>query len=175
MPWIFTNWTGESPPLVEAAPLSPAQDLLSFSSAWRVEKHLDSEGQVTSEGEAVTLRYQLAAGERRSQFVAAVADVAPPGPLGRVSFTARAEVPMRVSVQLRYAPADLRWTRSIYLDSNAREFTVDVPSLRAADRSGQPTPSTPPRSLLFVVDLVNARPGDRGGFVISKIRAAGPS
>ena len=82
---------------------------------------------------------------------------------------------MRVSVQPRYAPDDARWVRSIYLDPTPREVTLDLASFRAADRSGRPLPPGRPRSLLFVVDLVNASPGSQGSFTIFSVRASGPS
>jgi hypothetical protein len=175
IPWIISNWTGEPPVRPDSESRStPAGDRIQLASDWRVEKHPDSAGQVTVSAGALTLQYQLAPGERRSQFVAAVADLAEV-PLARISFSARAQRPMRVSVQLRFAPEDLRWGRSIYLDSTEREFSLDVSSWRSADRSGRPVPSGAPRSLLFVVDLVNARPGDQALFTVRDIRAAGPS
>jgi hypothetical protein len=174
MPWIVTNWAGESSIGPDAeSPSTPAEGRIQLASDWRVEKHPDSAGQVTVSEGALTLQYQLAPGERRSQFVAAVADLVEV-PLARISFSARAQSPMRVSVQLRFAPEDLRWGRSIYLDSTEREFSFDVSSWRSADRSGRPVPSGAPRSLLFVVDLVNARPGDQGLFTVRDIRAGGP-
>lgn len=173
IPWVVSNWAGESSlssPVVQ--PVAADDPELRFASEWRFEKDPASEAEVAVADGAVTLRYRLAPGDR-SQFAGLAADVAPGEPFTRITLTGSAAAPMRVSVQLRYAPDDARWVRSIYLDPTLREVTLDVASFRAADRSGRPLPPGLPRSLLFVVDLVNAMPGSQGSFTIHGIRANG--
>jgi hypothetical protein len=56
----------------------------------------------------------------------------------RLVFTARADKPMRVSVQLRASQGEgERWHRSVYLDSDAEDRRPGVCGLPAA-RHGRP-------------------------------------
>ena len=85
---------------------------------------------------------------------------------------------MRVSVQLR-VPAvgeGLRWQRSVYLDASPREVVVPFAEMTALGN----TPAGPPRvsdirTLLFVVDRVNAVAGSTGRFVVRDVRFFLPS
>jgi hypothetical protein len=84
-----------------------------------------------------------------------------------VAFTIRAERPMRISVQLR-TERD-RWQRSVYVEAFNREQTVLFDDLRPAG----PTASDKPpladvRSLLFVVDTTNTKPGASGRIWITR-------
>ena len=83
-------------------------------------------------------------------------------------------MPMRVSLQLRFPPDDRRWVKSVYLDPDERAFSIPVGELTSAEKSdqGMPQPESA-RSLLFVVDLVNAKPGYAGELTISDLRVAG--
>ena len=75
-------------------------------------------------------------------------------------------------MQLRYANGGgERWAKSIYVDSELRQATVVVDTMAPADlqRGQAPNPATA-RSLLFVVDLTNARPGDGNSITVSDIR-----
>lgn len=178
VPWVLTNWIypgGDPRPpepgietLLEPAPLR--------ASEWRVEKDAASEGKVTGSEGMLTLRYGLAEGERANQFVAAAADLDEIGPFRALVLRGRASKPMRVSVQLRFRPNDARWVKSIYLDGEEREVIIRLPEMSPAESSSQEMPSTDTaRSLLFVVDLVNARPGDEGEFTVREIRAGSSS
>ncbi|MBA3297692.1 MAG: hypothetical protein H0U19_12235 [Acidobacteria bacterium] len=79
---------------------------------------------------------------------------------------------MRVSVQFRFAPDDARWVTSVVVGPEDRDVVVEVAALHPAERSATPIPSAETaRSILFVVDLVNARPGESGSFTISDLRS----
>jgi hypothetical protein len=109
------------------------------------------------------LRYGLAGGAVDSQFVALVHDV-PTGvaPSDRVAFTARAEHPMRISVQLRVAGGE-RWGRSVYVDAFDQELGVpfgDLVPIGTAPADGPAAADV--RSVLFVIDTVHAKPGASG-------------
>ena len=132
---------------------------------WRVEHDANSLAAVDlpeAGRSEVRLRFGLATGPVAGQFAALVADLAA-GLAGhdRVTFTVRAEQPMRVSVQLRSDRG--RWQRSVYVDTGDQERTVFFDDLTAA--AGADT-DTPPRaeirSLLFVVDATNTKPGTSG-------------
>jgi hypothetical protein len=74
---------------------------------------------------------------------------------------------MRISVQLR-TERD-RWQRSVYVEAFNREQTVLFDDLRPAG----PTASDKPpladvRSLLFVVDTTNTKPGASGRIWITR-------
>ena len=119
------------------------------------------------------LDYTLASGSRQSQFAAAVTDFQGPPPSFRaLVFSVAAARPGRLSVQLRYPSAGgERWAKSVYVDQNRREVRVPIERMLPADfqKGPIPDPSTA-RSLLFVVDLTNARPGDSNSIAIEDVR-----
>ncbi|MDQ3417807.1 MAG: hypothetical protein M3541_03345, partial [Acidobacteriota bacterium] len=170
VPWVVSNWSGPrrlpqppSPPdLVEAVPVP-------LSSQWRVEKDPGSSAQVSAKDGSMSFNYVLADG-RSSQFVAAAADLAAGhAPFTRLLFEASADRPMRVSVQLRFADG-ARWVKSVYLDRVERQAAIRVQDMTSADRSGAVMPAASTAvSVLFVVDLVNARPADSGSFTIREL------
>jgi hypothetical protein len=174
VPWIVTNWLGSPaaavmpvvPPLGDPVPLTVASE-------WRVEHDPESSGRVSGAESLVTLDYRLAAGERRSQFVAAAADLNAKGSFDTLAFRARASQPMRVSVQLRFRPDDRRWIKSVYVDPQERDVMIPVKDMRSAEPGDAPMPAIGTvRSLLLLVDLVNSVPGATGSFTISNLRAS---
>lgn len=113
------------------------------------------------------LRYGLGGGAVAGQFAALVVDT-PIGvaPNDRVAFTVRAEHPMRIAVQLRAPsaePAGERWQRSVYVEPFNQERTVYFDDLTpiGATRTGKPA-ADEVRSILFVVDTTNTKPGSSG-------------
>ena len=174
VPWIVTNWVGPAPePAIAAVePLANAAPLM-LASAWRAEHDPESSGRVSGAANLVTLEYRLAGGERRSQFVAAAVDLDVPSAFDRCAFRGRAGAPVRVSVQLRFKPDDRRWVKSVYLSPEERDVVIRLDEMRAAEQGSAPLPPISSlRSLLFVVDLVNAVPGAAGAITISDLRAA---
>jgi hypothetical protein len=180
--WIRSNpiyVRGAEPP-ARPAPRPPAtvtQPIFDGASAnaWRVEH--DPTSLVAVEpasivgGAELRFRFGLAGGPPGGQVAALVYDT-PAGvaPYDRVSLSIRAERPMRISVQLRTGgePSD-RWQRSIYADPMQQEHTVyfdDVVPVGHA-RSARPDLSAI-RSLLFVVDAKNTKPGASGRIWIRK-------
>jgi hypothetical protein len=76
----------------------------------------------------------------------------------------RAEQPMRLSVQLRAGDgASDRWASSVYLDSSDQTHTVFFDDMTPVDhtRTLEP-PLASVRSLLFVIDTTNTKPGASG-------------
>lgn len=169
VPWVLTNWSGERPlepvpPLPERSHFQP----LGLASPWRVEKDPSSSARVSTSTGATTVHYVLADG-RRSQFVALAADLVPSPTYRALAFAGTAVKPMRVSVQLRF-PDGSRWIKSVYMDPEPREFVIPVSELTGATPGvSAPDPSTA-TSVLFVVDLVNARPEDSGSFSVLSLR-----
>lgn len=175
VPWVLTNWVGPHRPLPPAATVAGPAEPLTMGE-WRVEKDPGSAGNLDVGAAGVTLRFQLRAGGRESQFVAAAVDPAATGVLGgqrpaALVFDGRAGAPMRISVQLRFPPDDERWVKSVYLDGQSRDVVVPLGELVSAAQSGAALPDAAQvRSLLFVVDTVNTRPGTAGSFTISGLR-----
>jgi len=177
VPWLLSN------PVFSSAPTIPPSTVLSGDVVtppreldWRVEKDSRSTATLTAGQQQAAMHYTLAPGARTSQFVALAGDLKD-GEMGSVQelvFSAFASGPIRVSVQLRYAGrGGERWGSSVYVDSNPRDVVVALDRMRPLDRqTGQtPDPATA-SSLLFVVDLTNAKPGDSNTFSIGNLRIA---
>ena len=127
------------------------------------------------EGTELRFRYGLSGGPDIGQVAAtAVATADGVASYDRISFTIRAEQPMRVSVQLR-APIDggepQRWQRSIYITADDTQRTIPFSDLSPV---GMTTPATIPlpaiRDVLFVVDTVNSKPGASGRVWLRDVR-----
>lgn len=179
MPWIVSNpvYVG-LPPARPADVQPPASARLVWpAGAWRVEKDDRSAGRAeTSAGGGLvrhTLHYDLGRGAP-SPFVALVtSDVSAMHDAARIAFRAASARPMRLSVQVRLLDGalDRRWQRSVYLSPEPREIAVGFADMRLAG-TGAREAFAPDRihSLLFVVDTVNARPGDGGVLWIESLR-----
>jgi hypothetical protein len=110
-------------------------------------------------------RFGLSSAPAASQFVALIVDL-PHGieSSDRVAFTVRAERPMRISVQLgterdRWP----RWQRSVYVEAFNREQTIrfdDFQPVSPGESARAPLANV--RSLMFVVDTTNTKPGTSG-------------
>lgn len=171
VPAVISNWSGSRripPPTRDATPFQSAA--LSLRSDWRIEKDPASAAQVAVNDGTITVDYVLADG-RSSQFVAAAADVAAgQPPFDQLAFAASAARPMRISVQLRF-PDGSRWVKSVYLDRTEQEVAIRLQDMSSAGGVGAAMPGTATASsVLFVVDLVNSRPGDSGSFTIRSLR-----
>lgn len=173
IPWILTNPVDapEPTPAPKAAPIGGG---VPVNPEWRIEKDAASAGTVatTSEGR-VEVDYHLHEGARGSQFVALAGDLADRVAARHIVFEGQAAGPMRVSVQLRFPGGEERWLKSVYLDDHPRTIAVPIEDMVPAERmaGAMPDPGTA-RSLLFVVDLTNARPGSKGGFTVGSVRLA---
>jgi hypothetical protein len=176
VPWLVSNPIGGAAPIPEPSSSETGDGVfapIAAGASWHVEKDPESIARTNGTGGAVRLDYTLASGSRQSQFAAAVTDFAGPPPSFRaLVFSVAAARPGRVSVQLRYPSAGgERWAKSVYVDQNRREVRVPIERMLPADfqKGPIPDPSTA-RSLLFVVDLTNARPGDSNSIAIDDVR-----
>jgi hypothetical protein len=121
-------------------------------------------------GNELRLRYGLAGGTPGPQVVA-LAHKTPNGiaAADRLTFTVRAEKPMRISVQLR-AKNYYRWQRSIYVDATPREQSVRLDDVTPVGA----VPPSPPLSdiigVMFVIDVTNSKPGTSGRVWFSGVR-----
>lgn len=83
----------------------------------------------------------------------------------------RSQTPMRVSLQLRAvsASADLRWLRSVFVDTTAQAVLVPAASMRPVGEAAAAGSLRTASSLLVVVDQVNTLPGTHGALWIEQV------
>jgi hypothetical protein len=158
-----------TPPRAAATTSVPIFD--GDAGGWRVEHDPTSLAAVdrapTVGGAELRWRYGLAGGAPAGQ-VAALAFDTPRGLAGydRLSFSIRAEHPMRISVQLRagddQGPAARdRWKRTVYVDVSAQDRTIDFADLTPVGQTHTDTAILDGiRTILFVVDATNTKLGD---------------
>ena len=126
-------------------------------------------------GAELRFRYGLAGGASVGQ-VAALAFDTPRGVAAydRLTFSIRADHPMRISVQLRAgddqgASARERWKRTVYADMTAQEHTIFFDDLTPVGETHSVKPIVDGiRTVLFVVDATNTKLGDSGRIWISR-------
>ena len=90
----------------------------------------------------------------------------------RVTFTASADRPMRVNVDLRPAGANNppRWRRSVYLDGTPRTVTIRFDEMNPVPRTNTGTPPLDTiGALMFTVDTNNTRPATSGAITFTSI------
>jgi hypothetical protein len=188
VPWLVSNpiYVGKDAPSPSRSPPAASTSRLDRDlSSWLVEHSSESEGAIdigfAAGGEPQgTLRFALSGPLSSTQFAAmAVPTTTGLAERDRLSFRGLASRPMRVSVQLR-VPGDgtddgndgMRWRRSVYLDSTARDVSLFFDDFRPVNLED---PAHPPlelvRSILFIADTVNARTGTNGQIVISGLTA----
>ena len=127
-------------------------------------------------GADLRLRYGLASGPPAGQVVALAHDT-PRGvaPNDRLIVSIRAEHPMRISVQLRTGgdSQQQRWQRSMYVDTVQQEHTIYFDDMMPVGRTETFKPDLPNiRSILFVIDATNTKPGDSGRIWIRQAELA---
>jgi hypothetical protein len=173
-PWLVSNPIYRLPSTrKETAERIVVGDALDVAlDSWRLEAGAGSAGGVVTDRGAISLLFRLGAEGTRSPFVALTAPLqnVPAGP-NEIAFTGRSDEPMRVSVQLRFGTRDDdRWRTSVYLDPEPREVRVPVDRMRPVGPVGPAPAAWRAGSVLFVVDLTNARPGADGRFTVSDVR-----
>lgn len=174
VPWIVSNPIYVDPPAADA-PSPPAAATVvgvvapEVLAAARVEHSVSATGAVAvttvAGGREVLFRYALAGRPSESPFVA-VAMTFPDGTTmtSSLRFRARADRPMRVSVQLRQPDGrnGIRWRRSIYLDGTEREVVIPLQSIRPVEGVELAERLAEVDDLLFVVDTLNTSLGTAG-------------
>jgi hypothetical protein len=187
VPWMVSNpiYAGRAPDDAAArAPAPPREFAVLYDGGpargWTVEKSPASDAAIdvvgTVGGTQLLLRFALSGTPSDSPYTAFVMPAT--GALvlhDRIMFTARADRPMRMSVQLR-APTGgegERWSRSVYLDQTPRTIQLRFDDFRPVGSTAGPTPVPASiQSVLFVVDSVNTKIGSNGQIWIDDIRYA---
>lgn len=153
-----TTSTAATSPDITPAPIFDG----TTTNGWGAEHDPSSVAGLSIDGPALRLQYTLA-GPAANQFAALSHDT--PGGLAqfnRLMFTARADRPMRISVQMRTTEEE-RWEQSAYLDTFDRERTIVFDDMRPLTPGAPAHPVlTRVRSLILVVDTVNTKPGGSG-------------
>lgn len=188
--WIISNpiyvGAAEHPMDLDTRPRATHSEAIfdrKSTNGWSVELGPESLGVIeatrTLAGSELRLRYALGGAPGMKQAVALVYNrESGTLPYDRLTFEARAEHPMRISVQLRWpGQGDLeRWQRSVFVDTVSQEYTIDFDDLRRvnalASDAGQPAREphlATVRSLMFVVDSTNTKPGTSGHLWISRV------
>jgi len=181
-PWIVSNpiYVGGWPAAERRAssPASISRDLLTDLSDIPFLHEQDRTSRAAVDRDPVTgaLRFSCALGDGApaNQFAALVVPIgATLRPFARLRLGARADRPLRLSIELRRRGDrnPPRWQRSVYLDTATR--TVDIP-LRSLAPVPPETAATPPLedigALLLELDTVHTRPGSRSSIVVSELR-----
>jgi hypothetical protein len=179
VPWMLSNPIYVGRKATSAGPVDTRPNAREFAnlyengpaSNWAVESSSGSLGAIdsvpaVSRGMELRLRYALSGMASMGPYVAFVT---PAGPMisnySRLMFTARADHPLRMSVQLRVPRQEQgeRWHRSVYLDTTPRTVTVYFDDLtpRGSTSERRP-PLSEVQAILFVVDTVNTSVGTNG-------------
>ena len=172
VPWITSNAIyvrPDEPPVVPARPPGRTSRMLfdgRSTDTWRVVTDptslgaLDMTKTATGDNE-LRLRFGLSHAPA-NQFVSL--SVATPQGLAtddRLSFLARAEKPMRISVQLQTEKA--RWQRSIYVDTDNEAHAIFFDEFTPiGETETYRVPLAEVRNVLFVIDRTNTKPGASG-------------
>jgi hypothetical protein len=118
-------------------------------------------------GAELRLRFGLAGGAPVGQYAALVGNT-PGGVDGfdRIAFSARAEKPMRISVQLRVSvpgSPDERWQRSAYVDTTPTAHAIAFAEMAPLGPTRSPRPPLADvHSIVFAVEQTNTKPGTSG-------------
>jgi hypothetical protein len=87
----------------------------------------------------------------------------------RLLLRARADQPMRLSVQLRHPSSSAdgeRWGSSVYIDETDREYEIPIDAFRPIGQASGAPPLGRIDRILLVVDAVNHRPTHQGHLLI---------
>ena len=177
LPWLVSNAIAvrgaeAAPARHRPAATSNVAILSADAKGWSVEHDADSlaafDPATAVGGVAVRLRYALGLGAREGKYVALVRRLdndGNPAPNDRLTFSIRAEHPMRISVQLR-ADGDAyfdRWQRTVYVDTFDQERTVYFDDLTPVGATHTPLPPLRQiHSILWVIDATNTKLGSSG-------------
>jgi hypothetical protein len=172
LPWILSNpiYLGmqrSTPSIGDSTPIV-SQSMLALDAATG-EASPGSTNEIAAATE-ISWQYRLAGGVAAGQY-AAVRLPLTPGTDSRVRFSAKADRPLRVWVQLRRPGGEgERWGKTVYLDETERTFDLDLRSLAPLGATSSKSPDLPRvDSLLFVVDTVNTLPGSNGRVQIANV------
>lgn len=139
-----------------------------------VEKDATSraERRVEASGDQLQLDYRLA--DAPTSWVALACEV-PGEPMGgrTLNVTLDATRPMRLSVQLRGASSEARWSRSVYVDERSRRVRIPFDTFRPVASGVPDRLPAGPVALLLVIDRTHGVPGMNGLLRVQRARLGG--
>ena len=112
--------------------------------------------------------------ETAAPFAALVIESVDLAGTDRLLLRAKADQPMRLSVQLRHpstSPDGERWGSSVYIDGTDREYEIPLDSFRPVGTAAAAPPLDRIDRVLLVVDTVNHRPTHQGHLLIYHLAA----
>ena len=188
VPWVVTNpiYVGQSEQGSGAPPRAAASTFAQVytngqATGWTTEASPQSAGAVDvarAEGGGNQLRWRWALGGSRSDEPYTALVVPAPSGLGgfdRITFSVRADKPMRVVFQLRVpkGPVEDRWQRSFYVDQTARDVTVFFDEMRAHAQPSTPRPElSEVKTLAWIIEPLHTALGTSGQVWIDNVRYA---
>jgi len=179
---IFVRRSAE--PTAAVPPRRPLEVLPLYTdgdaSGWRVEHQPDSKAALDAlqavPGRELALRFALNSNRAVFPFAATAVSIAGKAAgYDRLVFRARADRPMRISVQVRSAtaPEYPRWRRSVPLDVDMRDIEIPFETFTPVSPETRVTPDLPSLdTLLFVIDTVNTAPATAGIVWLDEVRLA---
>ena len=125
----------------------------------------------TVDGTQLGFRYAIGGSASASPYAALVFQpVRSLAEHDRLVFTARADRPTRVSVQLREPRNGERWHRSVFIDAEPREIAVAFNDLRLIEGT-RPSPALEEvDSIMFVLDTINTALGGSGRIWLDDVK-----
>ena len=186
VPWLMSNhvYVGITPNRQSPTPARAVHTTASLyaggaARGWTIEKSQASDAAMQTigalPGSQLLLRFALSGTATDSPYAAFVMPATPAiATFERLLFNARADRPMRVSVQLRSPGGEgERWRRSVYLDQTPRMVDLPFADFRPVNAaSATRADLTKVDSVLFVVDTVNTKIGSNGQVQIDDIKYA---
>jgi len=124
-------------------------------------------------GRQLLFRYALGGRPSEAPYAAMTFPAMHAAQFDRLAFSARADRPMRLTVQLRVpgGQAGERWQRSVYLDETTRTITIPFSEMTSVGRRRTgPPPLAAIDSFLLVVDTVNTKLGGNGTVWLDDLR-----
>jgi hypothetical protein len=178
VPWLVSNAIaiGMSYPVPDRPVVRDA--LVWPALKWRVEKSDGASATASAppvaDGPGLAIEYQLGKPGGASPFVAvSTFDVVRLSGVRHISFRARADRPMRASLQLRSNNNhdDERWRRSFYADATPRTIVMPVDALVPVVAGVAPHPAWEKvGAMMFVIDTTNTLAGTSGTLVIDQFK-----
>ena len=186
VPWILGNpvYVGRAADTPVTSPHVAPRTFVTLydggpARGWRIEKAEASDAAMdvigALGGSQLLLRFAISGRAAESPYAAFVMPAtATIAMYQRLLFTARADRPMRLSLQLRAAGAEgERWRRAVYLDSTPRTIDVAFADFRSVgSASASPPDLSKVDSILFVIDTTNTKAGSNGQIQVDDIRYA---
>jgi hypothetical protein len=182
VPWLLSNpiYVGGVEQAVNTKPAPPVETHVVYSDGgpfpgrWSIEKHDTSEATINASGGApLEFAFTLAGRPDDDPWAAAIVRTGPElQRFDRLMFSARADKPMRLWVQVRTPePATrLYWRRSIYLDATERQFSLRFDEMRSLDGSAGAPVAADVESIMFVIDQINTAVGTSGRVWLDDVR-----